>query len=217
MTNVVLGPRATARLAARKASRSSALRTVVRTVGELMITVGVIILLYCVYELFWTGVGTARAQGDLREELAERWTGPTASAPVDTLSPAPTEPAPSAGPIANGEGVAIVRIPRFGASFSWVIVEGVSKGDLRLGPGHYPDSAAPGQVGNFAVAGHRTTYGAPCSHIDALEAGDVIVDRDCRQLLHVPRGRVNRSCCRREVDVIAPCPRFGEAAERGAR
>lgn len=145
-----------------------------RTAGELMITAGVIVLLYVVYELFWTGVGTAQAQGDLREELAQQWEAPPPSggtgAPTSspTASAAPTE-------LDAGQGVAIVRIPKLGTSYAWVIVEGVSQADLRLGPGHYPDSAGPGEVGNFAVAGHRTTYGAPFSGLDQLDPGDAIV------------------------------------------
>ncbi len=91
---------------------------------------------------------------------------PTARPPSSPLLPTP---------IGAGDGVAIVRIPKFGASYAWVIVEGVSQRDLRLGPGHYPDSAGPGEVGNFAVAGHRTTYGAPFSSLDALDPGDAIV------------------------------------------
>lgn len=168
------GPRATARIAARKRSRSSARRTVIRTVGELMITAGAIVLLYVVYELLWTGVGTARAQGDLREELTQEWEAPP---PSDGTSAPASSPTASAEPVEleGGEGVAIVRIPKLGASYAWVIVEGVSQADLRRGPGHYPDSAAPGEIGNFAVAGHRTTYGAPFSGLDALDPGDAIV------------------------------------------
>jgi sortase A len=162
--------RAAIRIAARKASRAAARRAAARTVGELMITAGVIVLLYVVYELFWTGVETSQAQGSLREELSQQWDAPAAS----TGTPATEQPAPAA-PVNEGEGVAVVRIPKLGASYAWVIVEGVSERDLRLGPGHYPDSAAPGEVGNFAVAGHRTTYGAPFDGLDGLEPGDAIV------------------------------------------
>ena len=57
----------------------------------------------------------------------------------------------------------------------WVIVHGVSIGDLKKGPGHYPDSPLPGQAGNVAIAGHRTTYGAPFYRINELRPGDDIV------------------------------------------
>jgi sortase A len=53
-------------------------------------------------------------------------------------------------------------------------VQGVEVPDLRKGPGHYPDSPMPGQLGNAAIAGHRTTYGAPFNRIDELVAGDEI-------------------------------------------
>ncbi len=61
-------------------------------------------------------------------------------------------------------------------------MEGVDPEPLKRGPGHYPGTAAPGQPGNFAVAGHRTTYGAPFYHLDQLRTGDEVhvVDRDQR-------------------------------------
>jgi sortase A len=54
-------------------------------------------------------------------------------------------------------------------------VEGVSVDDLKKGPGHYPRTQLPGEVGNFVVSGHRTTYGAPFNRIDELREGDAIV------------------------------------------
>ena len=197
------GPRAIARVAARKASRSAARRAVVRTLGELMITAGVIVLLYVVYELFWTGVGTAQAQGGLREELVQQWeapAAPTAGGETSTGAqpPAPVDPT-------GGEGMAIIRIPKLGASYAWVIVKGVTASDLRLGPGHYPDSALPGEVGNFAVAGHRTTYGAPFSELGALDPGDAIVIETADTYFTY---RVDESTVvlPTEVDVVLPVP-----------
>jgi sortase A len=54
------------------------------------------------------------------------------------------------------------------------VVEGTGSDDLRKGPGHYPDTALPGQPGTVAIAGHRTTYGAPFRDVDQLERGDRI-------------------------------------------
>ncbi|MEP7054869.1 MAG: class E sortase, partial [Actinomycetota bacterium] len=74
-----------------------------------------------------------------------------------------------------GTGLAKLWIPRFGSGYQWVIGEGVTHENLKDGPGHYPHTAFPGQVGNFVVSGHRTTYGAPFGGIAELLPGDAIV------------------------------------------
>ena len=80
----------------------------------------------------------------------------------------------------NGQGVGRIRIPKIGASY--VVVKGTSVGDLRKGPGAYPQTPLPGAPGTVAIAGHRTTYGAPFRHIDRLSSGDPIT-------LTLPYGR----------------------------
>ena len=55
-----------------------------------------------------------------------------------------------------------------------IVVAGVAKSDLKKGPGHYPETPMPGQLGNAAIAGHRTTYGQPFFNVDKLEIGDEI-------------------------------------------
>jgi len=75
--------------------------------------------------------------------------------------------------IAEGDALARLEIPRIGTSH--IVVAGVSTGDLKKGPGHYPDTPIPGQLGNAAIAGHRTTYGQPFYSINELEVGDDIV------------------------------------------
>lgn len=71
-----------------------------------------------------------------------------------------------------GDPIGTIRIPAIGVDK--VIVSGIGVDELRTGPGHYPDTPAPGQPGNTAIAGHRTTYGAPFGDLDQLETGDVI-------------------------------------------
>ena len=71
-----------------------------------------------------------------------------------------------------GEAVAVIRIPRIGVDRA--VVQGVKRADLRKGPGHYPDTPLPGEIGNAAIAGHRTTYGAPFNRLDELQPGDPI-------------------------------------------
>jgi sortase A len=82
---------------------------------------------------------------------------------------------PRAGGDEVAPGAALLRleIPRLGVEV--VVVEGVSTSALRAGAGHYPGSARPGQPGNVAIAGHRTTYGSPFRDLDKLGKGDEII------------------------------------------
>jgi sortase A len=127
-------------------------------VGQLFITAGLVILLFVAYELWWTGFTTKRDQHKLITTLRHEWTHGV------TLSDPPL-----------GSGIAILRIPRLGTKYVFVIVQGTSTADLIKGPGHYPGTAMPGQLGNFAVAGHRTTYEHPFYSINRLKPGDPIV------------------------------------------
>jgi len=72
-------------------------------------------------------------------------------------------------------GDAIGRIDLRAIHRSYYVVEGTDADSLRKGPGHYPDTPLPGDRGTVAIAGHRTTYGAPFRHIDNLGKGDPIV------------------------------------------
>lgn len=162
-------------------------RTGLRGVGQTLITLGLVMLLFCFYELKVTNLVTDREQGRLTEELTARWAEPSVSgqpADPDLVNPAepgtPAEPgAPVAAPVARqlGDGFAILRIPRLGR---WnnkppVVVEGVSVENLKKGPGHIPGTALPGQIGNVVLSGHRTTYGAPFNRFDELRPGDAVV------------------------------------------
>jgi sortase A len=133
----------------------------VRGTGELLVTAGVIVLLFVVYELWWTGLTTRHDQHVLLAQLQRQW----ATRPVEHQ---PTVPP-------YGSGFAILYIPRLGRHYRYVIVQGTSTDDLIKGPGHYPGTAFPGQVGNFAVAGHRTTYLHPFYDINELRPGDAVV------------------------------------------
>jgi sortase A len=82
--------------------------------------------------------------------------------------------------VGPGDPVGRLRVPAIG--LSTVVVQGTGAGELRAGPGHYPDTQLPGQRGTVAIAGHRTTYGAPFRHVDELGRGD-------RISLDMPYGR----------------------------
>jgi sortase A len=172
-------------------------RTVVRAVGRVLITVGLLILLFVAYQLWGTGIYEARAQSDLESkfdrELARSQTTTTTAppssattAPTTTTSPGPflttsppttTAPAtttapPVVQPPPAGDPIGVIKIDKIGVDK--VVVEGTSVPDLRRGPGHYEGSPLPGQLGNAAIAGHRTTYGAPFGDLDQLANGDTI-------------------------------------------
>ena len=71
-----------------------------------------------------------------------------------------------------GDSLTRIKIPRIGVDV--VVVEGTTASALRAGAGHYPATPLPCEVGNVAIAGHRTTYGRPFHDMDQLEPGDRI-------------------------------------------
>lgn len=143
----------------------SAVRFVVRLGAELAITAGVVLAAFVFYLLVWTNHQTAAAQDDLLDDFhAEK-----EHARHDGSGKGETE-APE-----SGDGLGVLHIPALGKDWEWVIVEGVSDEDLAKGPGHFPGTALPGEVGNFAVAGHRSTHGEPFANLDQLAVGDPVV------------------------------------------
>ena len=126
----------------------SRLRFAVRTAGELLITFGLIVLLLVGYEL-WGKVAIINAhQHGLNQQLSQAWADPTVS-PSPSPSASATEPPPP-----PGSSIGRLYIPKL--KLQWVVVEGVALSNIRYGPGHYPGTAMPGKVGNFAMAGHRS-------------------------------------------------------------
>lgn len=146
--------------------------------GRVLITVGVLALLFAAYQLWGTGIYTAQQQDQLRQQFTSQLhqtspnTSPTTvpSATTTTTTSAPSPPLPP-----SGDAVAQIRIPKIGVDD--IVVNGVGRDDLRKGPGHYPETPLPGQLGNAAIAGHRTTYGAPFGNLDQLSSGDEIFFR----------------------------------------
>lgn len=139
----------------------SVIRRIVRSFGEVLITLGLVVLLFAAYEVYGKALQVGAQQNELNGSLDRQWSAPAPPAPSPTIDPPPAE----------GKGVARLYLPRLGKS--WVVVEGVSLRDIRLAPGRYPDSQMPGQLGNFAVAGHRMK--AVFWDLDQLRTGDAIV------------------------------------------
>ena len=148
-----------------------ALRWVVGTVGEVMITVGLLLLLFVAWQLWWTDVTANREQAVTIQVLERGF----AQDDGVTEEPVATDPLATLKKVPFGEAFAIMRIPRFGADFARPVLQGTDLETLKKGVGHYSGTTMPGLVGNFAVAGHRTTYGRPFHTIDLLKKGDVIV------------------------------------------
>jgi sortase A len=143
-------------------------------VGRTCITAGVLILLFVAYQLWGTGIREAQAQDQLEDDFAEVLAEADANPTTTTSTTLPGDPvtAPTIPSAVEGEPTARIQIPAIGVDK--IVVEGVSLADLKKGPGHYPESPLPGQEGNAAIAGHRTTYGAPFHRLDELEPGDEI-------------------------------------------
>lgn len=151
------------------------MRTVIGAVGRVLVTVGLLILLFVAYQLWGTGIYEARAQSDLESQFDRdlaRQDSPRTTTTTSGTTPATTTPIELPPTPAAGDPVGVITIDKIGVDK--VVVEGTTVPDLRRAPGHYEGSAMPGQFGNAAIAGHRTTYGAPFGDLDQLVRGDTI-------------------------------------------
>jgi sortase A len=149
------------------------IRMGVRGVGQTLITAGLVILLFVVYEVWVTNIYADRKQDKAHTALEQQWAEGN-----DPLAPAQEKLSLDPGAqvvLPAGQGFANLYIPAFGKDFAKTIVEGVDDASLEKGPGHYPKTAIPGQIGNFAIAGHRVGKGEPFLNLDQLKAGDSIV------------------------------------------
>jgi sortase A len=142
-----------------------------RTLGELLVTAGVLIALFVAWQLWWTDETAQRALASTTKTLQQQWDQPTA------------QPDAQPGALVNGQvkavpmgkAFAIIRIPRFGKRYAKPVYQGYSESILDKGVGHYNHTQMPGQLGNFALAGHRVTYGKPFNEIATIRPGDAIV------------------------------------------
>ncbi len=173
-------------------------------VGRVLIATGLLVLAFAAFQYWGTGLAEARAQEELDGEFVARLQqitqqataeppsdpdpdeaddpdGPGSGEPDPEPEPQPdqainTDTAPTLDPAdvpPEGAAAGRILIPAIGVDKTYV--QGVGRDDLRKGPGHYPQSPFPGQAGNAAIAGHRTTYGAPFFDLDQLVPGDEII------------------------------------------
>jgi len=160
-------------------------RRAIAGIGRALVILGILMLLFVVYQLWGTGIFTARAQEHLKsdfrrqiqqEQNAARKPTPTrrSGGPTTTTTTIPftRRVAPLSTP-PDGDVEGGITIPAIGISFYYV--EGTSRDDLKKGPGHYPGTPLPGTRGNAGIAGHRTTYLHPFGDLDKLKPGDDII------------------------------------------
>jgi sortase A len=172
-------------------ARRLGIRRALRGLSSVMIVVGVILLLDAAATLLWqepvSAVYAHMQQNALEDDLSELEQAPLAPAEQRALERIP-DPERKLTFRARalqrrldaGDAMGRILMPSIGVSE--VFVEGTGAGDLRKGPGHYPGTPLPGEHGTVAIAGHRTTYGAPFRNVDELERNDRIE-------LRMPYGR----------------------------
>lgn len=186
--------------------RHRTFRWAVGGLGDLLVTAGLVLLLFVAWQLWWTDVEANRDQSSTVQELSRDFT----AAP-----PRATRPGTQPTPVEFGTAFAILRIPRLGDDYARPIFEGTDYETLKKGVGHYRGTAGAGAVGNMAIAGHRTTYGRPFHDIDQLRQGDTVVveTKTGYSVYAVQRHTIVFPTA---VDVIAPVPEKPGARPQGA-
>jgi sortase A len=160
----------------------------VSLLGRTLIVLGLLMFGFVAYQLWGTGIQTAQAQHTLDHQFADELAGTTTSTsfpPTTTVvgsttstaisatSTTSTVPTAPAGPLPSS-GIAVARLKIASIGLTYTVVQGVGVADLKKGPGHFPETPMPGQYGNAAIAGHRTTYGHPFYKLDKVQVGDLI-------------------------------------------
>ena len=171
------------------------MRRVVGVVGELLITAGLLVLLFVAWQLWWTDVEANADQSQTVTQLTQAFASPDPQ--VTTVTPA--------DPAVTADAFAILRIPRFGTDYARPILEGTDADILAQGIGHYAGTAQAGEVGNFALAGHRTTWGRPLHDVELLAVGDTVLV-ETKTTYDVYAVRSTEIVAPTDVDVIAPVP-----------
>jgi sortase A len=176
-------------------------QTAVRAGAEVLVTLGLVLLLFAAYEVWGKAAIIADHQHNLDSQLEQQW------ARQDRADDPTVGAAPSASPTVKlppplpGDALGRLYLPRLGKY--WVVVEGVTTGDIAYAPGHYPGTALPGDIGNFAVAGHRSP--AIFWDLDQMQPGDpVVVETRTTWFIY----KVTRSLivAPTAVAVVAPVP-----------
>jgi sortase A len=151
-------------------------RPVLRFVASVMMVSGTLLIADAAITLLWQEPVSAYVANQHQQELKTAFVDP----PQRVIRRQPLK----------GDSIARIEIPSIGVDE--YVVEGTDLESLRKGPGHYPETPLPGERGTSAIAGHRTTYGAPFRHIDELDPGDrIIIDMpDGRFIYRVEESKI---------------------------
>ncbi|MFI8307678.1 class E sortase [Streptomyces sp. NPDC085927] len=205
------------------------MRVTVRTVSELCVTVGTLIVLFVAHLLFWTGVRADQVMADQITLLEDQWargsalpavtpgpgpwSGPTPGFRTGAAPAGPPKPKPK--PYVEGKSFAIMYIPRLGFTWNKPVLEGTESSTLKKGLGHYANTARLGREGNFAVAGHRRTHGDPFKDFPRLGRGDAVVLTDGTTWFTYRIDRGPYKTVPTDIEVIDPVPRTSGYARPG--
>jgi sortase A len=183
----------TSRHAARRApvSRGEIVRRVARGTGEALITLGLVIMLFALYEVYGKTAIVDAHQNTLNQQLTQQWAAPPTTGSGGSQSVEPL----------RGSAIARLYLPVLHQH--WVVVEGVALSDIAYAPGHYPGTALPGQIGNFSVAGHRIP--SIFWNLQEMQTGQIIVVQT-KDYWYVYTVTVNEVVTPHSVEVVAPTP-----------
>lgn len=174
-------------------------RLTVQIIGELLLTVGTVLLLYVFWQLWWT---TFEVQGGMRERIESfQQASPTVEEYVEIRR---TDDPPTVPPVPHGEVFGVLHVLKWDMQIP--IAQGTTPDVLNNGDaGHYVDTQMPGEIGNFAIAGHRRTYGNNFRRVDIMEEGDpIVVETDQAWLVYEVTG--HDIVLPSATDVILPVP-----------
>ena len=196
-------------------SRRSRLARLTGVAGEVMLTVGALMALFLAWHLVWNDTIQGAKQNESAMNQAQQWNEPTPLESPEAIEPTPVMPSDEPPPVttapAAGESFALLYVPRFGADYVRSIAEGVDLETVlnsrTVGVGRYPESNQLGDIGNFALAAHRNSFGAAFGEIGELRIGD-------RIFVEVPEGwhsykfRNLEYVWATEIDVLNSFPRM---------
>ena len=146
--------------------------SVVGVLGEILITGGVFVLLFLGWQLWLNDIIQGGQESAQAHKLSQSWSSSTT--PATPTKTGPGDPIVEVAPKVDATKFAVLYVPRFGKGWERPIAQGVGVADVldAIGVGHYPGTAMPGQVGNFAIAAHRHAYGGGFENLHLLHVGD---------------------------------------------
>lgn len=137
--------------------------------GLVLVLGGLSMLSYVAWQFYGTNFVSKQQQQQIVEDVTQQWSQEEAAPPASGQG---RERGPR---VPIGDAMALIRIPAFGDDYVVPVLEGIGDEELSRGYGHFPNAAAPGEKGNFALAAHRITHGEPLRDMPELRPGDEIL------------------------------------------